>query len=51
MYEVDLLNLNNNKEFKKVFWSKYSLDRFVRKVIRSTKIKLLCITDNSLFYD
>ena len=51
MYEVELLNLKINKEFKKVFWSKLSLDRFIKKVMRSSDLKLLCITDNRFFYD
>ena len=50
MYEVELLNLETNKTFKKVFWSLYLKDNFVRKVKYSKKLKVLCITDNSRIY-
>lgn len=51
MYEVELLNLQNNKVFTKIFWSSYLKDNFVRKCKYSKKLKVLSIIDNSKDYD
>ena len=50
MYEVELLNLENNKTFTKVFWNEHLKNNFVRKCRYSKKVKVLCVIDNSKFY-
>ena len=43
MYEVNLLNLVNNKTFKKWYYSPYLLEKFKNKCKYSKKIKILSI--------
>lgn len=47
MFEVECLNLINNKRFTKWFFSDISKDKFVRKCKYSKKIKVLGILDYS----
>lgn len=51
MYEVELLNLDTGKRFKKVFWNLKEKDNFVRKCKYSKKVMVVSTTDNSKFYD
>lgn len=51
MYEVQLLNLEKNIEFTKIFNDKSKLTSFLNKVNYSKKLKLLMIVDNSYMYD
>lgn len=51
MYVVNVLNLNNNKKFEKVFWSNKLKNEFVRKCNYSNKVKILDILDYSHLYD
>ena len=51
MYEVELLDLEKDKIFTKKFNDRNSMYKFVRKVNRSKKLKLLLILDNSYMYD
>lgn len=51
MYEVEVLNIKEKKLFKKIFWCRDRMDKFVNKVIHSDKLKLLTITNNSYLYD
>ena len=55
--EIWLENMNSDYKIVRIV-SKYihnneqlSLDRFIKKVMRSSDLKLLCITDNRFFYD
>ena len=43
MYEVNLLNLVNNKTFKKWYYSSYLLEKFKNKCKYSKKNKILSI--------
>ncbi len=51
MYEVELLNLKTNEKFTKIFWNLNILKDFIRKCEYSKKVKVITITDNSMFYD
>lgn len=51
MYEVDLKNNKTKEIFKKIFWSKKELKKFVIKVNKGKSLTLLGITDNSYMYD
>lgn len=51
MYEVEVLDLEKNIEFKKIFNDKKEMQRFVRKVNYSKKLKLLMVVNNSYLYD
>ena len=51
MYEVELRNNKTNETFKKIFWSKKELNKFVIKVNKGKSLTLLGITDNSYMYD
>lgn len=51
MYEVEVYNTKDNRIFRKVFWSKDRMDKFINKVIHSNKLKLLMIINNSYLYD
>lgn len=51
MFEIELINLETNKRFTKIFWSEYLKRNFVRKCSYSKKVRIVSITDNSKFYD
>lgn len=51
MFEIDCLNLINNKVFKKVFYSIKKKNDFIRKCKYSKKIKVIGISDYSHLYD
>ena len=45
MYEVNCIDLINNKEFKKVFYSYYLLNKFKNKCKYSKKILITSIIE------
>jgi hypothetical protein len=51
MYEVDVLKLKNDKVITKIFWNKKRLIKYLEKIEKNKKLKLLCITDNSYLYE
>lgn len=51
MYEINLLVIENNKTFTKIFWSEYLMRKFINKCKYSKKLKVISITDNSKWYD
>lgn len=51
MFEVDVLNLKNNKRFVRRFNDSISAWKFVRKVKFSKYLDLVCIIDNSYMFD
>ena len=51
MYEVNLLNLETNKRFTKIFWNLKTLEYFKKKCSYSTRVIITSIKDNSKFYD
>lgn len=51
MFEVECLDLVNNKVFTKVFYSIKKKNDFIRKCKYSKKIKVIGILDWSVFYD
>ena len=51
MYEVEVYSIKDNRIFKRIFWSKDRMDKFVNKVVHSDKLRLLTITNNSYLYD
>ena len=48
MYELELKNMISNEVFTKMFDSPYLMNKFLHKVYRSKKIKLL---RKRLYYD
>ena len=51
MFEVDVLNLETNKRFTKIFNDSINAWKFVRKVNFSKKLQLICVTDYSYMFD
>lgn len=51
MFEVECLDLINNKVFTKVFYSIKKKNDFIRKCKYSKKIKVIRILDYSNMYD
>ena len=51
MFEVNVLDLNNNKRFTKVFNNRVKAFRFVKFVNNSKNLKLLCIINNCYMFD
>lgn len=51
MFEIECLNLENNKTFTKMFWSIKKKNDFIRKCKYSKKIKVIRILDYCKFYD
>lgn len=51
MFEIECLDLINNKVFTKVFYSIKKKNDFIRKCKYSKKIKVIGINDWSVFYD
>lgn len=51
MFEIEVLDIEKNKRFTRIFNDSFNAYKFVRKVNYSKKLKLLCITDNSCYFD
>ena len=51
MYEIECLDLETKKEFKKTFWNYHLFNKFINKCKRSKKVKILNIINNEKMYD
>lgn len=51
MFEINILNIETNKTFSKIFYSEITMNKFLNKIKYSKKIKLLSINDYTKFYD